>query len=468
MPAEDLTDAAIRQCQDEQLIAAPADELTGVLTRAAFKQALTLYDETTSCQYLIVVDLDYFQRVNDGFGHDTGDRVLQLAAKRIRRLVGNAGVVGRSSGDEFAVFFPDPDADISAYAESIQDKLARPYTAEGNAVAITVSAGVATTAEARANYDDLIQAAHIALHEAETKRNKGVVFDPAMLDRAKFTTALEQDLRATLAYERTQIRQAAALEQFSLRFQPILRNDRRDITAFEALLRWEHPERGHVSPADFVPLAEELGLINQIGAWVLHTACNHAAGWQPNAAGNAPSVCVNVSPYQLREGNAFLATVRDALAASGLPANRLTIEVTENAFVHDSSGILTGLREMGVSLAIDDFGTGYSSLSHILRFPFTTIKIDKYFIHALRPEAEEDGINSGSAAWLVRAIGALGAGLGIATVAEGVETSTELSIVEAAGITHTQGFLYGRPMTADNVTERLAALSEDITTAATH
>lgn len=459
----DQTEVVIQQLAARGAIADVRDPLTGVLTRAAFKAAIdSRLIGGGGNQSLVVIDIDRFQKVNDGFGHDTGDRVLYLAAERIRRAVGDDGFVGRTSGDEFAVFYPEQGQKASDRVDVLRCRLAQPFAAVGNAVTVTVSAGIASTAEIDGDQDQLIEAASIALHEAEKQRDDGRFYTPSMLDRARFQTALEQDLRASMAYEQTQIQRAAELEEFQLQYQPIFENSTGAIAAFEALLRWQHPVRGMVSPADFIPLAEEIGLIGQLGRWVLHTACHEAARWSRDNDAVAPGVCINVSPYQLRAGMAFLSDVQEALEASGLAAERLTVEVTESALVEDASELLMGLRRRGVRLAIDDFGTGYSSLSHILRFPFTTLKIDKYFIHSITPGAMKTTVDPDSASWLVRAIGSLSHGLGITTVAEGVENEAEAALVRDAGITHTQGFLYGRPTPRDGIPELLAATSTPV------
>lgn len=451
----DLTSAMLDAARANASLSEPEDATTGLLSRAAFKAEIRQSARGGSKQHCLAIDLDHFQKVNDSFGHAIGDKVLGTVAKRIRKVVADTGFVGRTSGDEFAVFFPDSAADIDGYASKIREKVQRPYVLGGNAITITASVGAASLSDDLDDPEELLEAANIALHEAEKQRNRGELYVRAMRERVQAKTALEQDLRASVAYERAQLRQASQTDQFFVCYQPIFRLSDQKLQGFEALMRWRHPDRGLVAPGEFIPLAEETGLISDLGSWVLDTACAQAASWPRDAAGKRPYVSVNVSPYQLRPGEGFTSVVEQALVRHGLQAGELKLEITESAFVGDASVVLKEIAALGTDLSIDDFGTGYSSLTHILRFPFSTIKVDKFFVQGAHT-GDESTRGAGSAAWLMRGIAAMSAGLGITTVAEGVETAQQAAIAASAGLTDVQGFLYARPMRSDDLAAYIA------------
>jgi EAL domain-containing protein (putative c-di-GMP-specific phosphodiesterase class I) len=307
--------------------------------------------------------------------------------------------------------------------------------------------------------DSLLRSANIALHAAEADgKNKWRRFEPGMQARASMRQSLETDLRAALALNKVELRKAMAIEQFAVHYQPQIEIASGRLTGFEALLRWHHPVRGMVGPDLFIPLAEEIGLIGLLGDWVMRTACRTAAGWPVPRHGAPLRVAVNVSPLQLRERRALVASVADALARSGLPAGRLEIEITESALMGDAQETLRAIKALGTSLSLDDFGTGYSSLSQLAHYPFDRLKIDRSFVRELPTGADTDSPASVHAQWMIQAIASLGAGLGMSTIAEGVETDLQADLVRQAGVTDIQGYLVARPTPEPAIAALIARL----------
>lgn len=445
------------------------DQLTGLLGRALFRERAEkiLAESTSPDQYpaLLALDLDRFKTVNDSVGHDVGDTVLKRVAKRLRTAVGPDAITARISGDEFAVLLPSG-SDASTIAARLLDLVSRPYAINGHAISITASIGVARSPTDGTDAVTLIQAANIALHQAEKEgRNRQRAFEVSMQDRIRLRAALENDLRAALALQRMELRQAMAMDQFVLEYQPQVELASERLVGFEALLRWQHPVRGLLSPDSFVPLAEEIGLISSMGYWVLRCACRAAAKWPEPSSGKPLLVSVNVSALQLREGNEFVSGVSAALAESGLPPARLLLEITETAVCDDLMWVLRQVVQLGVHLSLDDFGTGFSSLSQLSQCPVDQIKIDRSFIHDLSLPDRTDGLaptgpRATRAVWMLRAIAGMGGGLGIATVAEGVETLTQANVVRLAGVNIIQGYVVGVPVAEAQVRDVIARFSQ--------
>ena len=401
----------------------------------------------------LLIDLDRFKAVNDTLGHPVGDALLRLVAKRLRSVLRPCDVVARLGGDEFALLvppIPEP-LDLTQLARRIVDVLGRPYLIDGHLVNIGASVGVAQAPRDGREHSQLLRSADLALYHAKASgRSAWSFFEPHMDARALARRSLEIDLRRALA-----------LREFELHYQPQIDLQTDAIVGFEALLRWRHPERGLVSPADFVPLAEEIGLIVPLGEWVLREACHEAARWP-----DGMSVAVNVSPHQFADTARLVSLVARSLASSGLPGRRLEIEITESVLLRHEQAVLTALhrlRAMDVRVAMDDFGTGYSSLSQLHSFPFDKIKIDRSFV------ADRDGKSGGdkhgdnkdgggavSQAAVIRAITALGASLGMSTIAEGVETADQLARIRAEGCMAVQGYLFSQPVPVDQI-DRLIA-----------
>jgi diguanylate cyclase (GGDEF)-like protein len=387
---------------------------------------------------VLCLDLDHFKAVNDTLGHPVGDALLQSVADRLRLSMRELDRIARLGGDEFAIVevgSPQPEG-ATALARRVIEALSEPYDIEGHHVVTGISIGVAVAPTDGVDADQLLKNADIALYRAKSDgRGTYRFFEPEMDARMQARRALELDLR-----------QALVKDEFALFYQPIVNVGSNTITGCEALLRWPHPRRGMVMPADFIPLAEEIGLIVPIGEWVLRRACRDAAAWP-----DGTKVAVNLSPAQFRSKN-LLAAVTDALAASGLAPHRLEIEITEGVLLVDQNStlaLLHELRHLGVTIAMDDFGTGYSSLSYLRSFPFDRIKIDGSFIHAISDEE--------SSLAIIRAVTGLSASLGIETTAEGVETDRQLEHIRAEGCTDVQGFLFSDARPANEVRELLRA-----------
>ena len=428
--ASDLTQ--MRQSEVELDRLARQDALTGLANRQALRRALddalvSAVRRKHRCS-MFLLDLDRFKAVNDTLGHPAGDTLLRLVALRLRDVIGNAGQVGRLGGDEFEVVLPNTSdkTDLSKLAQGIIDSLSRPYTINGTAVSIGASVGIVTSDYDDRTSDDLMRDADLALYAAKAA-GKGCFrfFEPEMHEAARQRQLMESDLRV-------------ALEKGELRlvYQPCVDASTEAVTGFEALIRWDHPEHGPVSPVEFIPLAEEIGLIDEIGEWVLRTACAEAAKWPKQI-----TVAVNLSPIQFKSP-ALPTIVRMVLSDTQLPAKRLELEITEGVFLSNDDHVhdmIASLKAIGLKLALDDFGTGYSSLSYLQRVPFDKIKIDRSFVTgATDPESRN--------AALIRAMVGLASDLKMQTTAEGVETPEELALVRSLGCSLVQGYIFGKPM----------------------
>ena len=383
---------------------------------------------------ILMLDLDGFKPVNDTFGHPKGDAVLKTVARRLTDVLGEAGIVGRLGGDEFGIVLHDAQnrGAVSELGDLLIARVSEPYLLDGMSVRIGLSVGGAFGPSDGDTIDDLIKKADLALYEAKAAgRGAYRHFQTSMLTEAENRLKLEHDLR-----------QALALGQFRLYYQPLVNSQNQEVVGFEALIRWQHPVRGFVSPADFVPLAEESGLINDIGEWVLRTAIKDCAKWPGTI-----SVAVNLSPVQLH--NASLpGMVSDALAAAKLPANRLELEVTESVFLHDSDGsldVLRRLRTLGVRIALDDFGTGYSSLGYLNRTIFNKLKIDGSFVRGAATRSETISI--------IQAIVTLANCFQMTITAEGIETHEDYARMQSLGCHQMQGYLFGRPVAFERAIE---------------
>ncbi len=385
---------------------------------------------------VLLLDLDHFKTINDTLGHPVGDELLKAVAARLQQCVGETGTVGRLGGDEFGVLqirIQHP-SDTAALAVQIQQAVSAPYELNGHHLLINVSIGIALSPDEGLDADSLLRNADIALYGAKASgRGSYKFFEKAMDDRMKLQRVLELDLRM-------------ALEQgeFELHYQPILNLETDTICGCEALLRWNHPTRGQIPPAEFIPLAEDTGLIAGIGEWVLRTACAAAATWPDDIR-----VAVNVSPVQLH-GDGLLDAVLDALHGTGLAPHRLEIEITEAILMRNNEttlDTLQRLRKLGIRIAMDDFGTGFSSLSYLRRFPFDKIKIDQSFVQGLSETPESGAI--------VRTVAKLAASFRMTTTAEGVETDLQRRVVKASGCTEMQGYLFSRPRTAAAIVQLL-------------
>ena len=441
--AEDISGRVAEEARAVEL--ARTDPITSLGNRLMFRERLTalLADpgDAASAAAVLIFDLDRFKAINDSLGSSVGDALLGIVAERIRSAVGPSDLVARFGGDEFGIIQigrPQPESS-TALAKRLVDLLSRSYIVEGHLLNVGASVGIALIPADGRDSDQILKNADLALNGVK-QRGQGSFrfFEPAMGEQMQAHRSLELDFRRALA-----------LRELALVYQPQLNLASKRITGFEALLRWHNPKRGLVSPADFIPLAERIGLIVPIGEWVIRTACSEAARWpQPL------SIAVNVSAVQFGSAN-LVSTVLSALAESGLDPRRLELEVTESVLLGDHRAaldILLKVRELGVRVSMDDFGTGYSSLSYLRSFPFDKIKIDQSFVRGRSDDP------SGMA--IVRAIAGLGRSLGMTTLAEGVETEEQLARVEADGCTDVQGYLISRPLPPERIGEFLQSHTE--------
>ena len=376
---------------------------------------------------VLCLDLDRFKEINDTLGHTLGDAMLKAVGGRLRHCLGERDTIARLSADEFAVLQITGEQPFAAtsLAGSIIETMSQPFDLNGQPVTVGVSIGIAVSSGNGSDADELLKNADLALHRAKAEGGSTYRF---------FETGMDADMQARCKLQ-FDLRKALSNGEFELHYQPVVNLERNEISGLEALLRWHHPERGRVSPAVFIPVAEETGLILPIGEWALRQACADAAAWPEHI-----KVAVNLSPAQFKSPN-LVQMVFAALASSGLSAGRLELEITESVLLHDNAATvatLHQLRSLGVRIAMDDFGTGYSSLSYLRSFPFDKIKIDRCFVKDL---ADEDG---GSLA-ILRAVSNLGSSLGMATTAEGVETQEQVDTVRAEGCTEMQGYFFSPP-----------------------
>ncbi|RPI35712.1 MAG: EAL domain-containing protein, partial [Hyphomicrobiaceae bacterium] len=405
-----------------------AERLQQALIRAGSKGAVAV----------LCLDLDRFKEVNDALGHTVGDTLLKAVAGRLRSCVRDTDTIARMGGDEFVILqsAAAQPVDATSLAARIVEALSAPFVIEEHQMLVGASIGIALSPHDGAEPEQLLKNADIALYRAKSEgRGTYRFFEKGMDVRMQARRTLEIDLRKALVEG-----------EFELYYQPIHDLERNALCGFEALLRWNHPQRGMVTPAEIIPLAEETGFIVPVGEWVLREACAEAAKWS-----NHLKIAVNLSPKQFRSRN-LVQTVVNAIVASGLSPGRLELEITETILLHDSAATLETLRKLqnfGIRIALDDFGTGYSSLSYLRSFPFDKIKIDRSFINGL-----SDG--SAEAVAIVRAMTQMGLSLGMSTTAEGVETAAQRDIVRAEGCTEVQGYLYSLPKPAHEIAKMIA------------
>jgi diguanylate cyclase (GGDEF)-like protein/PAS domain S-box-containing protein len=448
--ATDVTDRwkieqELRASQDQYRSLAFHDALTGLPNRTLFgdrlEQALRRAARDQRLVAVLFLDLDNFKVVNDSLGHHVGDDLLVQVAQRITSCLRAEDTAARLGGDELAVLIGDihDEADAQGVADRLADALRAPFRIAGRDVVVTASIGVAISGPDRADRDTLLQAADLAMYQAKANgRARYELFDPSMAAEAGDRLELEMFLRD--AIER---------EELSVVYQPIVSLVTGRICAVEALLRWDHPERGPIGPARFIPIAEETGLIESIGQWVLRAACRAAVTW-PRQGSEPLAVSVNVSPRQLRDPG-FVGEVREVLATTGLPASQLELEVIESAVMNDPDEArerLEQLQRVGVSLAIDDFGTGYSSLGQLRHFPFDSLKVDRSFMRGLGQDQTNAAIVSG--------VIALARNLGLAVVGEGIETRAQLEQLQRLGCDRGQGYYLARPLSPEALRRLLA------------
>jgi diguanylate cyclase (GGDEF)-like protein len=433
---EDITDQRRAEVKIEHM--AHHDALTDLANRALLNERLEQALAHFQGEQMVAVhhlDLDQFKAVNDTFGHPVGDKLLKTVADRLRALVRETDTIARTGGDEFVIVqapISDP-AEATTLAQQIIAWISESYDIDGQQAIVGTSVGIAVSPGDGNAPDKLLRNADLALYRAKGDgRGTFRFFEPDMDEQMQARRVMEQDLRKALP-----------AGEFELYYQPVVNLESNEISGFEALIRWNHPEAGQVPPATFIPLAEEIGFIVPLGEWVIREACLAAARWPEHL-----NVAVNISAAQFR-GSSLMPVIVNALAASGLHPTRLEIEITESVLLRDREAtlaILHQLRALGIRIAMDDFGTGYSSLTYLQSFPFDKIKIDRSFVKDITE-------NAGSL-YIVRAVAALANGMGMAATAEGVETAEQLDKIAAVGCTEMQGYLFSKPLPVADI-ERL-------------
>jgi diguanylate cyclase (GGDEF)-like protein len=440
---EEIADREELQARSQHL--AYHDSLTGLGNRLLFKEQLdeALKDVSVTPHPLAVLflDLDGFKAVNDTLGHSVGDLLLKSIAVKLRDLLPSTDRIARLGGDEFAILqmsSPQPTSSTSL-ADRIIDIVAQPHNIDGHDVTVGASVGIAIARPGEMSTENLLKSADLAMYSAKSEgRGTYRIFDPQMDAIVQTRRSLERDMRTSLAQG-----------GFELYYQPLVNLQTKRVTAFEALMRWNHRDRGAVPPSEFIPVAEDMGLIIQLGEWALRRACMEAVEWPDDIR-----VCVNLSPLQFAKGN-LVSTVVSALASSGLPASRLELEITESVLLEKSERnitILNQMRELGVRISMDDFGTGYSSIGYLRSFPFDKIKIDQSFVRDLL-------VDEGSLA-IVRAIAGLGVSFGMTTTAEGVETEEQMRCLNLEGCVEVQGYFYSKPVPTSEIAGVLADIEQ--------
>jgi diguanylate cyclase (GGDEF)-like protein len=435
---EDITQRQEAEARISHL--ARYDELTALPNRLNFRdeieRLLAIPHDAARLSALLFVDLDQFKQVNDTLGHPCGDRLLSMVAHRLREMLRPEDFVARFGGDEFVVFQQNIESaeDAATLARRIVDRLSERYEIDRHMVEIGASVGIATTSPG-VKADHLLKNADMALYRAKSSgRGTFCFFREEMAQTVEARRLLELDLRHAIAHE-----------EFELHYQPLVNLKSGRISTCEALLRWNHPDRGEVSPVEIIPVAEDMGLIIDLGRWILRKACMECMKWP-----DAVSVAVNFSSQQFHQRD-VLSEVRYALEVSGLPAHRLEIEITESSLLRNTQwthDALSQLRAAGVRISLDDFGTGYSSLSYLHNFPLQKVKIDRSFL---------EGIDTDRPLTLLRGVARLSADLGMAVVVEGIETNEQLELITADGtVTEAQGYLFSRPVPAPLIRQLLA------------
>jgi diguanylate cyclase (GGDEF)-like protein len=437
------TEAGARQKSDQLARLASEDSLTGLLNRRGFRSALVDIQAQnraenqipSEIEYAVLfLDLDRFKVINDTLGHRVGDLLLQETAKRLRLSLRSTDVLARLGGDEFAVIarYVKTRAALDELANSLIKTIREPFELGGYRVRTTISIGIAVSPTDGKNADDLVVAADLALYAAKERSRDGHQFyEASMTKELADRRQIEVDLREAIEHN-----------ELELYYQPIVSLADTKVTGFEALLRWNHRTKGFVPPSDFVPVAEDTGMMPGLGEWALGEACGKIAKLPGDM-----TLAVNLSPVQFSAPD-LVDIVQRALIMSGLPANRLELEITERLLLENNDhtiSILRRLRQLGVRIALDDFGTGYSALSYLRKFPLDKLKIDRSFVTDIATRSDQVAI--------IQAVLSIARALGMSVTAEGVETAIQKDFLKALGCDNAQGYLFGRPVPYDDIVE---------------
>ncbi|MCE0495278.1 putative bifunctional diguanylate cyclase/phosphodiesterase [Vibrio salinus] len=420
------------------------DITTGLYRREAVlkKTEDFLHKEKNSSITLLLIEIHRFKQVNDGVGPLIGDKIIASIARRIAKASPKDAIVGRMGGDGFAIVLPT-DSKVASTAEKIIELVQRPLSVGGNVVALDCSIGIAHSIEHAASAYELVRAADIALHLVAETKEKISVYKQEMLFKAESIHLLENDLRYSVVIEKVELIRALSSNEFQVYYQPQVSCESGNVEGVEALIRWMHPKRGSVSPEVFIPIAEKIGIIDLLGAWVLKKACKDIQIIRNICGQESISLSVNVSPKQLENMTFFIQQLENALADSSLPPDLLKLEITENAILRTSESEINRLLHQGVSLALDDFGTGFSSMTVMRSLPLESAKLDKTFVSSL---FLEDTKSSQRDKEMIQAFVALCKALNIKSTIEGVETKEQAAYLASIGSHTLQGFYYSCPL----------------------
>lgn len=419
------------------------DDLTGLLDRISVVDQLKL-TKSNSEQLVMAVEISRFGNVNSSMGTELGDKVISMIAKRLGKTFPNASAIARTNGDHFVLVFeklPNHPEEIAR----LQDFTQRPLIIRGEVIVLSIRVGVARRIDIdSSNSTGLLHAAETALHSAKKSSSKVCYYTRALELEAIKSHRLENDLRVSLVTNAAELHRAISNSEFELVYQPVIGTWSNKVHAFEALLRWNHPVHGVVSPAVFIPLAEQISIMDILGTWVIRKACSDAVSWPQNSDGSLPSVSINVSPTQFIEPGILIHAVHMAIEETGIEPTRINLEITESAAFSDRmSETLHKIRSLGCTIALDDFGTGYSSLTQLHTLPLDYIKIDRSFIRNL---CSENPVEDKRCEKLTRGILVLADTLSLIPIVEGIETECQLTRIRQLGANLIQGFIYSKPL----------------------
>ncbi|CAD0263917.1 Diguanylate cyclase/phosphodiesterase (GGDEF & EAL domains) [Pseudomonas veronii] len=433
------------------------DPLTGLLNRLGLEAALQEQDALGKRDLtLLSVQISRFGSINSSLGGAVADKIITMTAKRLQKTFPNALYIARAHGDHFCLLFEGLHA-VDDTIERLDDFTRRPFAVRGEIIVLSVRIGVATMDSSLPVAALLLQGSEIALHAAKSTQSRASFYKPEMEDQARQAHRLENDLRVSLVNHHVELHRALANDEFQIHYQPIIDCKTGQIHAFEALMRWLHPEKGFISPALFIPMAEQIQVMDVLGSWVIQKAIADAAVW-PNGANDLRiGVSINISPSQFIAPAILLNTVSQALAQSQLDPSLIKLEVTESsAFVETMGETLRQLKQMGCRIALDDFGTGYSSLTQLHQLPLDYLKLDRSFIKDLDSESPDEVRRSHK---LIQAIFSLADTFEITAVVEGVETQRQLDEVRLLGANLIQGYFYSKPLPAGEISHYIKTFS---------
>jgi diguanylate cyclase (GGDEF)-like protein len=438
------------------------DKLTGLSSRIGVETYLKdlSHDEDAIAEGIVVfvVELSRFGKVNDSMGADLGDKIICTVAKRLEKVFPHAGCIARTHGDHFCLVFKG-EVNVQEQIDLLNDFTQRPLALRGEVVVLSVRAGVAELSPLLDSPMLLLHAAEVALHSAKHNKKKLCFFTHDLESDVKKAHRLENDLRVSLVTNHAALHKAVSNNEFQLLYQPIVDIATYRVHSLEALIRWHHPQRGMVSPVEFIPMAEQIQIMDVLGNWIIRRACMDALKFPLNADGSRPGVSVNISATQFNETGILVAAVKQALSESGLEPRLLQLEITESAaFNLDKIEILEALRALGCQVALDDFGTGYSSLTQLNILPLDFIKLDRSFICAL---GGEDALKDQRSDRITRAVLSIAQTFRLVNIVEGVETTLQCERVQSYGANLIQGFLFSKPLALDEACEFVTAFNQN-------